>query len=93
VFCQGRRGFYASVVKPRKISNIKHLSALLKPACKIRLQKPISFANAIEKNDHVRGRSSGLLCAGLERSYQHNGKLETTLIRGNTVVPRAAKRR
>jgi hypothetical protein len=93
VFCQGRRGFYASVVKPRKISNIKHLSALLKPACKIRLQGAYKFREPIEKNDRLRRRSLGLLCAGFWRSYQHNGKLKTTLIRGNTVVPRDAKRR
>jgi hypothetical protein len=33
----------------------------------------------------------GLLRVGFGRSYQHNGNLKTTLIRGNTVVPQAAK--
>jgi hypothetical protein len=75
----------ASVVKPRKISNIKHLKALFKPACKVRLQITNKYGAPDQKK---RSGAPEFVCASCVRSVsdsQHNGKFETTLIRGNTL--------
>lgn len=78
-----RQELSASVVKPRKISNIKHLKALVKPACKLRLQKANKYS-ALDRKKRSNAPNIPSMRQAWDDISQHNGKSCVTLMRGNT---------